>query len=220
METDIHFEFEKVLSVWSKLKILLLRNRVSDFPSRAPNSTKCLCCSQAGWLSSNVLRKDVQDTCEHYKSLGQNWKRKMNHEKESDKLWSGSMSHVLGTQTAIPSWSQQTNYYPADKDKLSHDFCACWCLVSKSGLYQQKLSFQELFFSPHNITVLFVITQFKYSQVKGFHFACPLNSLCLMFAIGISVVFGAAHVSFEPLAFWTCIISTSLYLILLAQLST
>lgn len=57
METDIHSEFEKVLSVWNKLKILLLGDGVSEFQSGAPNSTKCSCCSKPGDCCQVVLAK-------------------------------------------------------------------------------------------------------------------------------------------------------------------
>lgn len=36
MEIDIRSEFEKLLSVWNKLKILLLRDGVRDFQSSVP----------------------------------------------------------------------------------------------------------------------------------------------------------------------------------------
>ena len=57
----------------------------------------------------------------------------MNHDKESDKLWSSCMGDRLCTQTGFPSWSQQTHYIWADDDRLSLSSCACQCLLDSKS---------------------------------------------------------------------------------------
>lgn len=77
METDNHSESEKVLSVWNKLKILLLRDGVSDFQSSAFNSTKCLCCSSLDDCHQMVLAKPfralVSSLCTRAKKESKIW---------------------------------------------------------------------------------------------------------------------------------------------------
>lgn len=96
------------------------------------------------------------------------------------------MGDKLCTQTGIPSWSQQTHYVWADEAKLSQGSWASLRLVSKRGLHQQILFPGGFIFSSHNTIVISVIIQLKYSQVKVFFFACPLNSFLLMFLLHIS----------------------------------
>lgn len=146
METDNHSEFEKVLSLWNKLKILLLRDGVSDFQSSAFNF-RVRMLQQPGWLSSNGPGKALQGTCEQAKHQGQNGKQNMSHDKESDKPWSSCMTDELRRQAGIPCWCQQMHYVWADKDRLSQGSYACCCLVSKRGLHQQRLSSWEFCFS-------------------------------------------------------------------------
>lgn len=153
METDNHSEFEKVLSVWNKLKILLLRDGVSDFQSRAFNSTKCLCCGSLGDCHQMVLAKPCR-------ALVSNLSTRANTE---NKIWAMTRSQTnCGQAVQVMSYAyRQAFHADLSKHTMSEQTRTGWAKGSARGDIANRDSLLRNFFSRkaallwlHNLSIL------------------------------------------------------------------
>lgn len=138
METDNHSEFEKVLSVWNKLKILLLRDGVSDFQSRAFNSTKCLCCGSLGDCHQMVLTKP-------FRALVSSLSTRANTE---SKIWTMTRSQTnCGQAVQVMSYAyRQAFRADLSTHTMSEQTRTGWAKTPQEGTWPTETLFLGIFF--------------------------------------------------------------------------